>query len=352
MIYHLAQISAEQGGGDCFVFANAQAHDAYRFPGVRLIDSGKGSDRLAGRLLAQQVHLPRMARQLGLSCLFCPGNVISVLSGIPTVLVIQDRLRFDLPASYGLARRWYRQILSRLSVQRAKRVVAVSHDLARYLVTTVGVPAEKVTVVYEGVDWQQSRNKDAEPSPLGFPYVLNVSSLLEHKNQERLIQAFAMLHGQESLRGHKLVIVGADPLGRKQGLQRLAADLEVADAVEFLGFVPREQLPRFYQHASVFVYPSLVESFGLPILEAMAQGVPVVTSDRTALPEIAGDAALIALAEDPDALAAAIQLLLQNAELRNNYIERGYRRAAQFCWQDAAKKMYEILAEVSAPIQV
>jgi len=347
MIRHLAMLSEGGDGDQYFVFTAPDSSESYRFPGVTPVPCGAMSERTPGRLLAQQLTIPRKARKLGLSCLLCPGNTASILSGVPMVVVIQNRLQFDLPPAYGWGRRIFRQVVSRLSVRRAALVVTVSWEMADYLVRSIGIPQDKVRVVYNGIDWAPPPSGKKRPSPVPFPYVLNVSTLLDHKNHETLLRAFALLVREDAFARHRLVIVGRDWGGRKARLQRLAGELGIPDSVVFPGHLVRDDLPAYYQNASVFVLPSLVESFGLPILEAMSQGAPVVASDRTAIPEIVGNAGLTVDATDPEKMASAIRRVVNDQELRETLIRRGFERVLSFDWKTSAREMSRILSEAA-----
>jgi glycosyltransferase involved in cell wall biosynthesis len=348
MIMHLGQLAEARNTAKCYVFVSPSARKVFGYQGVELVTCGSASEHTLGRIAAQQFTMSWHAARLGLSCLFCPGNVTPILAPVPAVLVIQNRLQFDLPRTYGRGRRLYRQIFSYLSIKRAAHVIAVSHDLAKYLVESVGVPANKISVVYEGVDWTVPLLHWKLPSPVKYPYVLNVSTLLEHKNHETLIRAFAILLRNPTFANYRLVMIGADPTARKSKLRRWSEELCVASSIVFVDHIDRDQLKCYYQNASVFVYPSLTESFGLPILEAMSQGTPVVASDRTAIPEVAGDAALVVNATDPEAMASAIATFLNDDALRGEFVARGYKRITCFDWAESAKQIYQILAQVSA----
>ena len=177
------------------------------------------------------------------------------------------------------------------------------------------------------------------------PFVLFVSSLWPYKNCEGLIRAFA--HARAELGGHQLVVVGP---GRDTtytgGLRALAADLGVADDVVWVGGVPLAETADFYRAADVFVYPSFNETFGLPLLEAMACGTPVMTSNVSSMPEVASDAALLVDPYDVDALARGIARLLSDQALRDTLVARGFTRARQFSWAESVAAIHEAYMDV------
>jgi glycosyltransferase involved in cell wall biosynthesis len=174
--------------------------------------------------------------------------------------------------------------------------------------------------------------------------VLYVGNIKPHKNIERIIDAFGRAR-RDGPDGLKLVIVG-DEVSRYPSLRQMVHRHKLDKAVRFLGFQPQETLASFYRLASVFVFPSLYEGFGLPPLEAMACGTPVVTSNVSSLPEVAGDAALLVDPYDVDAIAEAIRQALGDQELRGRLIARGQTRARQFSWADSVGQIHGIYQEV------
>jgi glycosyltransferase involved in cell wall biosynthesis len=169
--------------------------------------------------------------------------------------------------------------------------------------------------------------------------VLSVGSLEPGKNRERLLQAFARLRARGL--AHTLVVAG-QRAWRYEGEQPLAQRLGLADSVRFLGHVPQADLPALYSAADLFAFPSLYEGFGLPALEAMACGTPVVASNVSAVPEVVGDAALQVSPLDVGALADAMERLLRDERLRADLRERGLKRAAEFSWEKAARRTAEV----------
>lgn len=271
MISHLALLTKEKPEINYHIFVSPSSREIYSFPGVTLTTCGRYSEKRVGRIFAQQIAIPRMVSKLGFSALLCPGNVVSLFAKVPMVVVFQNRLQLESPPSLGWGRKIFRSVISTMSIRRAAVIVAVSKDLANYLIKSVEVPANKIKVVYEGIDWKFPMPYQQIHVPIRHPYILNVSTLFDYKNHETLIRAFALLIKNKAFKKFRLVIIGADWKKRKSCLQRLANQLGVGEFISFLGHVERSKLPGYYQNASVFVYPSLVESFGLPLLEAMSQ---------------------------------------------------------------------------------
>lgn len=239
------------------------------------------------------------------------------------------------------------------TVREADLVLADSENTRRDVVELLGVPAEQVDVVYPGVDREFTVVQDAEALEevkrlyrISYPFILTVGTLEPRKNLIALLEAYSVLKNRHSF-GHKLVVAG--PKGwLYEGIFRRVDELSLTQDVVFLGFAPEEHLPALYSLADVLAFPSIYEGFGLPPLEAMACGTPVVTSDSSSLPEVVVDAALMVSPNDHEALADAIARVLEDADLREDLVRRGLARAAEFSWQATGEKLlsaYERLYE-------
>jgi glycosyltransferase involved in cell wall biosynthesis len=180
---------------------------------------------------------------------------------------------------------------------------------------------------------------------LDHPFVLYVGNIKPHKNIERLIDAFARARAQ-CPDGLKLMIIG-DDISKYPALRHLVHKHKLDKHVRFLGFQPVETLSAFYRLARAFVFPSLYEGFGLPPLEAMACGAPVVTSNLSSLPEVAGGAALLIDPYDPDSIANGITQAVTDEALRTDLINRGEERARSFSWAQSVRKIHQIYMEVA-----
>ncbi|HLB12881.1 MAG TPA: glycosyltransferase family 1 protein [Dehalococcoidia bacterium] len=229
------------------------------------------------------------------------------------------------------------------SIARASLVLADSEATRQDLLTLLEVPPEKVEVVYAGVDPSFKRVTDIsrlgrvrEKYGLEGPFILNVGTLEPRKNLEGLVRAFALLRGEARL-PHRLALAG----GRGwlyQGLFGLVEELGLRELVSFLGYVAEEDLPALLSLAEAFVYPSFYEGFGLPPLEAMACGAPVVASTAPCLPEVLGEAALLVDPTDHQALASAVLRVLEDSQLRCTLLAKGTQQAAKYTWTAAAER--------------
>jgi glycosyltransferase involved in cell wall biosynthesis len=302
------------------------------------------------RLLAEHVILPRLCARWGADVLFAPGNSIPFLTTGPTVLAIQSMHYSIVPEQMSPLRVAYFSRMVPLAGRRASRVVAVSADIARRLARVAGIGPNRIRVVYEGFDPSFKRVTDEgviadtlARHGIPRPFLLFVSSLNIFKNPDKAIRAFAALDRPDL----HLVIVGRDNTGMLAQWQELVRSLGVENRVRFMGFVPNNELPALYSSAECMLYPSAVETFGLPPLEAMGCGLPVVASNRTSVPEIVGDAALCVDPDDTDALAAAIARVLDEPDLRRDLAARGQRRLGRFCWTRAARETLEVLRDAA-----
>lgn len=212
----------------------------------------------------------------------------------------------------------------------------------------MGVPDAKISVVSEAsYDFYGTKSTDetqrvcARYGVYG-DYILFVSNLYAYKNVETLIRAFAKLDG-DSLCDYQLVIAGRDYNSYQAQLETLATNLDVAARVHFLGFVPPGDLPSLYSGARVFVYPSLIETFGKPLVEAMSCGVPVVASNTSSIPEVLGNAGILVHPQNVEEMCRSIRDASTNVPLRADLIQRGLARARHFSWQASAHETLRVI---------
>ena len=223
---------------------------------------------------------------------------------------------------------------ARDAARRADAIIAVSAFTKSQVVGLLGTPEERVRAVHHG-----ARALDFPDVPRE-PVILHVGALQTRKNVVRLVEAFETLD-----EGWRLVLAGAAGFGAAGILERIARSPARA-RIEMPGYVTPAELAAWYARASVFAFPSLDEGFGMPLLEAMAAGTPIVTSNRSALPEVAGDAALLVDPEDAAALGAALRQLTGNAELRRELARHGRARVQAFTWEKAVRETWDVYREV------
>ena len=272
------------------------------------------------------------------------------------VVTVHDVIPLILPETFTPRHR----LVVRLALARVRRkadlVVVPSHAVKRDVVRRVGLPEDRVVVTHEGCEprFRPVRSAAARrdvAARYGLPprYVLAVGTLEPRKNLTTLLEAFARLRRDGEVDADlRLVLAGARGW-LDEPIFATVRSLGLEDAVRFTGFVDDADLPAVYSGAALFVFPSLHEGFGLPLLEAMACGVPVVTSNISSMPEVAGDAAVLVDPRDTDGLAAAIARLLRDEALRDRLREAGIARARQFSWEATARRTLDAYASLVQP---
>jgi glycosyltransferase involved in cell wall biosynthesis len=264
----------------------------------------------------------------------------------------QLKHRYDLffiptYSSPVLMQNWYQAARFRVIVpytaKQAEYIIAVSEATRRDIIELTGVPNHKIEVVYLGVEDifrklpDQQREAFRERYQISFPFLLHVGSIHPRRNMQRLLEAFVYLK-QEKKIAHHLVLVGL-LLDQKSELNAFLSHPDI----HYFGFVSDHDLVGFYNEAQVFIYPSLYEGFGLPVLEAMSCGTAVITSNVSSLPEVAGDAALLVDPFSREAIMQAILDLTSNDDLRRELIERGQERSRQFSWQKTGQQTLALM---------
>ena len=309
---------------------------------VEVVSPRNWSAGVRGHLWEQGV-LPRLTRG---GLLWSPCNT-GPLTVRRQVVTIHDCAFVDCPEGFSRAfGGWYRWLIPRLA-RRVRRIIAVSRFTAGRLAELCGVSARQIEVIPNGVDSHfqpaDAGVVDELRRRLALPqrYVLSVGTLEPRKNLKRLLAAWEQLPAELGDVG--LVLAGAT------GRQFRSAGIEqLPTGVRLTGYVEDADLPVLYSGAEAFIYPSLYEGFGLPVLEAMSCGTPVICSRTTSLPEVAGDAALLVDPCDAESIADAISRLLTDAELRREFGARGLERAKQFSWDQAAAATAEVLRQTAA----
>jgi glycosyltransferase involved in cell wall biosynthesis len=301
------------------------------------------------RIAWEQLVLPILAWRDRLDVLHCPLNVLpiaSVAAGglasrVPVVLTIHDLTFVRYPERFHPAKQRYLATFTRYAARHASRIVTDSASTRTDVIEAFGIDPERVDVVYPGVDPDfrpydgGGESHDAFRVRMGLPerYVLYLGTLEPRKNVDRLVRAFARLV-REGL-PHTLVLAG----GRGwdyAAIDRAMTDEAIGHRVIVPGYVRREDQPLWYSASDLFVYPSQYEGFGLPVLEALACGTPVVTSNSSSLPEVVGRAGISVDPTDEVALADAMRAVLTEAPLAARLREAGPLQASQFTWADAA----------------
>jgi glycosyltransferase involved in cell wall biosynthesis len=301
----------------------------------------------------EQFSVPVTLARAGVDVFHAPHYVVSPLTTCPYVVTIHDciHLRFPQYLPNRLAPH-YARVMMRTAARRAAKVLTVSRASKDDILHYLGIPADKVEVIYNALDSRLATPPTAADVTrvrdrflLTSPFILYAGNIKPHKNLDRLIEAYALLR-RRGIVGVKLLIIG-DQISKYPNLRRLVHRFQLHQHVRFLGFVTDETLAALYRLAAVFVFPSLYEGFGLPPLEAMAAGTPVVTSNVSSLPEVVGDAALLIDPTDPGAIANAMARVLGEPGLRSELVRRGHERVKAFSWDRSIARVREVYADVA-----
>jgi glycosyltransferase involved in cell wall biosynthesis len=305
-------------------------------------------------------------REIGADLVHLPLNFVPMLMPRPYVVTIHDMssLLFGTGTKFQKNARFF---MFRRGLLRAERVIAVSAATRRDMENVLGVPGDRIRQIYDAPDpkFVQERSSAGTPSAeeqiserqmilerygISYPFILYAGAVRTQKNIPRLVEAFAVLRGDLEqhpvYRDLRLIIIG-DEISQHPALRRAVIKTRVEKLVRFLGFVPLDTLRVFFQAASAFVFPSLYEGFGLPPLEAMASGTPVVTSNVSSLPEVVGDAAVLVNPENVFDIARGIRDVLLDERLRADLVQRGYDQVRRFSWATAARQVLDIYREVA-----
>ncbi len=302
------------------------------------------------RIAWEQVAAPALLARDRPNVLLCPLNVVPLLAPCPTVVTIHDLAFLRVPEHFRPAKRRYLAALTRWSVRRAAHVLTVSEWTRQEVIALLGVAPSKVTAVPNGRDPALQPPDPAAVAAFraraGLPdqFLLYVGTLEPRKNLLALIHAYAAVREEIKM---PLVLAGGKGW-LYEPIFDLVSELGLADWVRFPGFVAPADLPLWYGAATAFVYLSVYEGFGLPPLEAMQFGTPVLTASTTSLPEVVGDAALTVDPHSVPAISAALQRLASDATLRADLRRRGLARAQQFSWDAAAAATLRVLRAAGA----
>jgi glycosyltransferase involved in cell wall biosynthesis len=277
----------------------------------------------------------------------------------PYVVTVHDLLDYMYRTSNtGGWRRMMHFGFTRRVLSRAARIFAVSHFTKKDIERLFGIEPEQIEVVYNAIDdrfrqghtTEKDREFIAERFQVNYPFLLYAGRISPHKNIPRIIEAFSALKLELDKEGKfpalKLIIIG-DELSKHPDLRRTVIKSGVQNDVRFLGFVPIDVLRIFYDAAKIFVFPSLYEGFGLPPLEAMSHGTPVVTSNTSSLPEVVGNAAVLVNPENVFDIMRALHRVLLDQPLRERLKQRGYEQAQRYSWDASVKRILQVYNEVA-----
>lgn len=363
LVKHLAKIDTRN---EYFLFITRQGGGAFSIsqPNFKKVVIPKAVSNLPFRIFAEHVMVPLVALKHNIQILFYPTDFLPLFIPCSSVMTIQNLIYFHFNELFPLANihgrkriyaklqfRYYKLMMA-YSARKADKIIAVSNNVKSEIKNLLNVDYQRVSVVHHGVNSMfkpvtEPKNLKAVSLEYNLPeqYILSVSGLSPYKNFERLIEAMAILK-ERGLLTHKLIIVGDDRVGYKLHLRQIAEELDVINQIDFLGIVPHCKLPAIYSGARLFILLSSCESFGLPILEAMACGCPVICSNRSSLPEIAGGAALLVESDDVSQIANTIASVISNPALGYQLSLKGLQRVKDFSWENTARKTLDVFEKV------
>jgi glycosyltransferase involved in cell wall biosynthesis len=304
------------------------------------------------KLLFDQVAIPRAVRKYNCDVVINLKHSVPLLTAAPTIFVMHGADWIAFPQNYYLFDRLYHAVSLPLFCRKASRIISVSRDATRIAVERLKLPPSQVATVYHGFRTDFRRVDDAERRAqararyrLPDRFILYVGRIYPMKNVRGLVEAFAKLRDRIP---HSLVISGIKHYKTEPDFAAID-QYSLHDRVIPTGFVEEEDLPVLYSMAEAFVLPSLYEGFGIPLLEAMACGCPIVTSTQGSCPEVADGAAVLVNPNDTTDIAEGIYRVLSDRELAAQLVRKGYQRVAQFSWEKCARETLEVIGSVVRP---
>jgi glycosyltransferase involved in cell wall biosynthesis len=347
LLHHLMQ----QGPDDELVIISNRPIDTTR-PLPPRVGTTVSAGRLP-RMAWMQCQAPRLLKQLDADVVHFTNGMIPLTSSVPTVVTIHDMSLTMFPKFHPLRRVILNRPLVDLAARRADAIITVSESAKRDIVRLYRIDPQRVHIVHEAAapsfkpirdlsELQRVRQRYDLPDR----FILYVGTIEPRKNLPKLIEGFARRRRQGDL-CHQLVCAG--PYGwLSSDIEKQIERLQIADAVRFTGYLPFEDLPALYNLAEMFVFPSIYEGFGLPVVEAMACGTPVITGNVPALAEVTGGAVERVERLDPETLGAALVSLARSRERRESLAALGLERARQFSWERAARETLGVYRQAVA----
>lgn len=298
--------------------------------------------------LWSQLALASELRKNTPDVLFVPSHVVPVLSHLPTVVMIHGLEFLRFPHAYGRRERAYLKFSTATSLSKAKKVIVPSEQTKRDVMKFYKTPASKIIVINEAYN-KANYNvmSEAGDRPIAEPYIFSLGRLEERKNQALLIDAFQLLRKEKG--DVKLVLAGKPGFGAENIMKKIEMlPSSIRESVILPGFLSEADAARYFRHAAVFAYPSLYEGFGIPILEAFGSGTPVVASNTSCLPEVAGEAAILLQPDNALSWAAAFSRIIHQPHYAEELRQKGLKRAEEFSWAKAATETLRIIENAAA----
>lgn len=297
----------------------------------------------------KEIKFPYLWTQVGLSLemffypvnvLFIPAHVVPIFHPKNTIVVVHG-LEFEfIPEAYSFWARMYMRWSIKSSCRWAKKIIAVSENTKKDLVRLYKVPEGKIEVIYEGVSTNYESNTNIRIMP-DTKCLLFIGRIEERKNIAGIIKAFEILKEKYKI-PHKLILAGKGGYGYEKIKMQIENSKQKKDVI-FTGYISEEKKHELLKSAEVFLFPTFYEGFGLPILEAQAAGAPVVASNNSSIPEVAGDSAILVNPKKSEEIAEAVWKIINDRNLRQDLIRKGLENVQKFSWEKCAEKIIKIL---------
>lgn len=339
----IEEISHIDSRNEYFLFTNKESSDIFKTIKTNFITITLpfyARDTLV-RIFWEQFIFPSYLKKFKIYLLFSPSDVLPILSKCKNVICIHDLIPFHIEKKYTKLRSFYIRVMTRFSAEKADKVLTVSNNSKLELQKYCRISHEKIIVTYNGVNkfilnpdnkkWENFKHDNNIPNK----YILYLGTLEPGKNINTLLKAFKILKENNNI-SQKLVIAG-DKGWLFKSIFNEVKNLKLDGQVIFPNYVSNDILGLLYKNTEIFILPSLYEGFGIPALEAMYFGAPVIVSNTSSLPEVVGEAGKLVNPHSEADIAKAIYKVLNNLSLRKNMIEKGYKQAAKFSWEKAAQ---------------
>lgn len=298
------------------------------------------------KILWEQIFLPFQLKKEKVDIVLSAGNIAPKLTFCPSIVIIYDLISFAYPENFSLAERLALKYLLYRTATFADRIITISESSKKEIQKWLGVSEDKISVVYGGCDENFRKDEiDIERAKNKFGikngFIFCSASLRRYKNLDGLIRAYNILKKKYAIT-QKLVLAGHKEKYYEE-MQELVKLLGLQNDVIFTGFITEDELRSLYSSADTIVYPSFYEGFGLPLLEAMASGTPVVASDSTSIPEVVGDAGLLFDPHNINEMAETIYSVIKDKDLKKVLISKGFERIKEFTWERTAEGVLGVI---------
>jgi len=308
------------------------------------------------RVICEHTRLPRLAREHKVDVFWSPSDISPLRLPCLSLVTIHDLKRFVMPLEFPFLERQYFRLFLKTTAKQANLIFTVSESSGRDIMEYLNIPAERIVVAHNGLDPTIAEEEGVPYESLkrihGIrrKFILFVGQMIKSKNVPRMIRAFAKC---PEAKDYDFVLLGQAGAGMHEieltiKKESLASNLK--QRIHHVKWATTEQLVSFYKHASALFYASLYEGFGFPLIEAMVCGLPIITSDRSSMPEVVGDAALLVDPKDEDAMAHQLGRILTDEEIRKNMVARGRERIHLFSWENTARKYLAVFDRLKKSI--